>query len=95
MAVIGLNQTTSKLSEWLKLANERIRISSDYIILKYQEDVDLLFIKFTSGKSTYSKDDMDKGIIYNYDRKNNLVSMEFLTFTEFLPKPRQTKQPTA
>ena len=78
MAVIELNQTTVKTSELLKLAKERIRIPSKYITLNYQADVDLLFIKFTNGISTYSKDDMDKGIIYNYDENSELVSVEIL-----------------
>lgn len=78
MAVRQLNQTINKSSEWLKLANKRINIPGNYVILKYQADVDLLVIRFNDGKSTYSKDDMDKGIIYNYDRNNDLVSMEIL-----------------
>ena len=75
---IELNQTMVKSSELLKLAKERIRIPSKYITLNYQADVDLLFIKFTNGISTYSKDDMDKGIIYNYDENSELVSVEIL-----------------
>ena len=86
MAVIELKKTISKTSELVKLANERIKIPSNYIFVQYQNDADLLLIKFTNGKSTYSKDDMDKGIIYNYDENNELVSMEILdlydTFVE-------------
>lgn len=86
MAVIELKETISKTSELVKLANERIKIPSNYIFVQYQNDADLLLIKFTNGKSTYSKDDMDKGIIYNYDENNELVSMEILdlydTFVE-------------
>lgn len=78
MAVRQLNQKVNKTSEWLKLANRRVEVPANYIILNYQEDVDLLFIRFNDGKSTHSRDDMDKGIIYNYDRNNNLVSMEIL-----------------
>ncbi|HMS41937.1 MAG TPA: DUF2283 domain-containing protein [Pyrinomonadaceae bacterium] len=78
MAVIELNRTTSKTGELLKLANERIKIPSKYITLNYQADVDLLFIKFTNGISTYSKDDMNKGIIYNYDKNDEIVSIEIL-----------------
>lgn len=78
MAVIELNRTTSKTGELLKLANERIKIPSKYITLNYQADVDLLFIKFTNGISTYSKDDMNKGIIYNYGENDELVSIEIL-----------------
>lgn len=78
MAVRQLNQKVNKISEWLKLANQRVEVPANYIILNYQEDVDLLFIRFNDGKSTHSRDDMDKGIIYNYDGNNNLVSMEIL-----------------
>lgn len=78
MAVIELNRTVSKTGELLKLANERIEIPSQYIALDYQADVDLLFIKFSNGISTYSKDDMDKGIIYNFAQNDELVSVEIL-----------------
>lgn len=78
MAVIELKQTSNKTSELIKLANKRITIPNSYISIQYQKDADLLFIVFTNGKSTYSKDDMDKGIIYNYDRNNELVSVEIL-----------------
>ncbi len=78
MAIRQLNQITDKADEWLKLAAQRIKIPNDYVILKYQEDADLLVIRFSNGKSTYSKDDMDNGVIYNYDKDDNLVSMEIL-----------------
>lgn len=78
MAVIELNRTVSKTGELLKLANERIEIPSQYIALDCQADVDLLFIKFSNGISTYSKDDMDKGIIYNFAQNDELVSVEIL-----------------
>ena len=78
MAVRHLNQITNKSSELLKLAGQRIKIPNDYVILKYQEDADLLVIRFSNGKSTYSKDDMDSGVIYNYDQNDNLVSLEIL-----------------
>lgn len=80
MAVRHLNQITDKTSEWLKLAGQRIEIPNNYVILKYQEDVDLLVIRLGNGKSTYSKDDIDNGVIYNYDKNNNLVSIEILDF---------------
>ena len=78
MAVRYLNQITNKTGEWLELAGQRIKIPNDYVILKYQEDADLLVIRFSDGKSTYSKDDMDNGVIYNYDKNDNLVSLEIL-----------------
>ena len=78
MAVRHLNRTTNKTTELLKLAGQRIKIPNHYVILKYQEDADLLVIRFSNGKSTYSKDDMDNGVIYNYDKNDNLVSLEIL-----------------
>lgn len=78
MAIIELKQTTNKTSELIKLANKRITIPNSHISVQYQKDADLLFIVFTNGKSTYSKDDMNKGIIYNYDRNDELVSVEIL-----------------
>lgn len=78
MAVKQINQTTSKVREWFELAHQRIRIPNNYVILKYHEDVDLLVVRFTDGKSTHSKDDMDKGIIYSYDENNEIASIEIL-----------------
>ncbi len=86
MAVIELNRTTNKTGELLKLANERIKIPGKYIALDYQADVDLLFIKFTNGISTYSKDDMNKGIIYNYNETDELVSIEILDLYDIFAK---------
>ena len=78
MAVGELDKITNKATEWLKIASERLKVPGNYIALKYQEDVDLLAIRLTNGKSTYSRDDMDKGVIYNYDETNELVSIEIL-----------------
>jgi uncharacterized protein YuzE len=46
--------------------------------INYQSDADLLFIKFTDSETTYSDDDMDIGVIYNYDADDKLVSIEVL-----------------
>jgi len=78
MAVREVNQTGNKTGEWLKLAAGRTEIPGNYVILKYQEDADLLVIRFNGGKSAYSKDDMNRGVVYNYDENDNLVSMEIL-----------------
>ena len=78
MAVRQLDKAIDRVSEWLNLASKRIEVPSNYIALKYQEDVDLLVIRLINGKSTYSRDDMDKGVIYNYDQNDNLVSLEIL-----------------
>ncbi len=68
----------SKEKELLKLAGERVKLPNGSLQLKYQPDVDLLVVRLNDGKSTYSEDDMEKGLIYNYDAQNRLVSIEVL-----------------
>ncbi len=72
----------SKEKELLKLAGERLKLPSGNLQLKYQSEVDLLVIRLNDGKSTYSKSDMQKGLIYNYDARNRLVSIEVLDLYE-------------
>lgn len=72
----------SKEKELLKLAGERVKLPNGNLQLKYQPDVDLLVIRLNDGKSTYSEDDMEKGLIYNYDDADRLVSIEVLDLYE-------------
>ncbi len=72
----------SKEKELLKLAGERVKLPNGSLQLKYQPDVDLLVVRLNDGKSTYSEDDMEKGLIYNYDAQNRLVSIEVLDLYE-------------
>lgn len=69
---------TNKGSEWLKLAGKRLQLPTGDLQLNYQSDADLLVIRLNDGKSTYSKSDYEKGLIYNYDARNRLVSIEVL-----------------
>ncbi len=73
---IGLIE--NKVTEWLELVDERLEIPRNYLRINYQSDVDLLFIKFTDSETTYSDDDMEIGVIYNYDADDKLVSLEIL-----------------
>ena len=68
----------NKTAEWLELAKKRVNLPSACLRLKYQSEVDLLVVRFNDGKSTYSKDDYSKGLIYNYDAQDRLVSIEVL-----------------
>ncbi len=72
----------SKEKELLKLAGERLKLPDGNLQLKYQPDVDLLVIRLNDGKSTYSESDYEKGLIYNYDAANRLVSIEVLDLYE-------------
>ncbi|MGI8545302.1 MAG: DUF2283 domain-containing protein [Aridibacter sp.] len=73
---IGLIE--NKVTEWLELVDKRLEIPRNYLRINYQSDADLLFIKFTDSETTYSDDDMDIGVIYNYDADDKLVSIEVL-----------------
>lgn len=72
-------------NELFKLANERVNVPTNFLYLKYFEEVDLLVIRFTENDSTYSKSNLDEDVIYNYDAEDSLVSMEILDlFGEFV-----------
>lgn len=64
--------------EWLKLAQKRIAVPQNIVKIDYQADVDLLFIKFSDKPSVRGNMDYDSGVIYNYDKKGEVVSVEIL-----------------
>lgn len=64
--------------EWLRLARERVALPPGPVWLDYQADADLLVIKLKErARSTHSDDDMDAGIIYDYEG-TELVAIEVL-----------------
>jgi hypothetical protein len=64
--------------EWLRLAGERVTLPTGPLWLDYQVDADLLIIKLKeNARSTHSDDDMDAGIIYDYEG-DELVAIEVL-----------------
>jgi Protein of unknown function (DUF2283) len=64
--------------ELLRLARERVDLPSGSLRLEYQPDVDLLWIGLTDNpKPTHSDDDLERGLIFNYDG-SKLVSIEIL-----------------
>lgn len=75
---MAIGKIENRVTEWLKLVDERMKIPRNYLRINYQTDVDLLLIKFSETESTYSEDDMEKGLIFNYDARDNLVSIEVL-----------------
>ena len=64
--------------EWLKLARERIDFPDKVVGLDYQDDVDLLIILFSNNSSTHSKMNHDKGVLFDYDENDKVVSLEIL-----------------
>lgn len=75
---MGTRLLTSK-KELLKLASERVNLPGKKPIrISYDEDVDALFLKYSVEPSVISKSEDTDGIIYDYDEKDNLVSIEIL-----------------
>ncbi|CAN5386643.1 hypothetical protein BH20ACI1_BH20ACI1_06860 [soil metagenome] len=66
------------VSELHTLAKKRLKLPEGELEFEYQADADLLLVRLSNGKSTYSEDDMREGIIYNYNARNKLVSIEIL-----------------
>lgn len=68
----------SQEEELLRLARERVDLPAGDLRLKYQPDADILWIGLTAEpKTTRSKDDTERGLIYNYEG-SKLVSIELL-----------------
>lgn len=68
--------------EFLKLASERVLIPSEYISIEHRKEKSLLKVRFSNNKVRYSKIDMEKGVIYDNDANDNLISVEILDFVE-------------
>jgi hypothetical protein len=64
--------------EWLRLARERVDLPDGPLWPEYEADVDLLVIKLKEhAHSTHSEDDLEAGIIYDYEG-DELVAIEVL-----------------
>ncbi len=62
----------------LRLAGERVELPAGELWLKYQPDADMLWIGLKQRPSpTRSEDDMERGLIFNYEGRK-LVSIEVL-----------------
>ena len=64
--------------EWLKLAQKRISVTQNIVKIDYQADVDLLLIRFSDKPSVRGRYNYESHIIYNYDKKGEVVSVEIL-----------------
>lgn len=71
----------------LSLTSERFEVPEGHIYLNYHKDVDVLVIVYKSNRPDdskvdfgFSKEDMDKGLIYNFDSEDRLKNIEVLGF---------------
>jgi len=68
----------SREDEMLRMARDRVKIPAGKLQLKYQPDVDMLLVELTENPApTNSKDDVERGLIFNYEGQK-LVSIEIL-----------------
>lgn len=67
-------------NELLTSANQRIEVPKDYLSLNYSESKKLLAVRLSDKKTSYSKIDMEKGIIFDYDSSHILTNIEILDF---------------
>ncbi len=68
----------SQEEELLRLARDRVDLPGGNLRLKYQPDVDMLLVELKENPSpTNSKDDVERGLIFNYEGQK-LVSIEIL-----------------
>lgn len=68
----------SQQEELLRLARDRVDLPAGELRLKYQPDVDLLLVELKENPApTNSKDDTERGLIFNYEGQK-LVSVEIL-----------------
>lgn len=64
--------------ELLRLARHRVDLPAGDLRLKYQPDVDMLLVELKENPlPTNSRDDMEHGLIFNYEAQK-LVSIEIL-----------------
>lgn len=64
--------------ELLRLARDRVDLPISVLRLKYQPDVDMLLVELKQNPApTNSKDDLERGLIFNYEGQK-LVSVEIL-----------------
>ena len=64
--------------ELLRLARDRVDLPAGRLWLKYQPDVDMLWIGLSEHpEPPHSKDDLGRGLILNYEGQK-LVSIEIL-----------------
>ncbi len=54
--------------------------------VKYDKEVDILYIHFSDGKIVESDEDKP-GIILDYDENGNIVGIEMLNASKQMPQP--------
>ncbi len=80
MAIKQRQLNPTEIEKYINLAKERFDIRQGWIDVDYQKEADVLYIRYSNCPSTYSDDDLDKGLVFDYDQNNKLVGVEILNF---------------
>lgn len=87
VGAVKSNPEPENIDEVLALVSDRFEFPKDFNRLKYFSDVDVLVIGYSRTDSVISDSDDEKGLIYNYDIKDNLTSIEVLdVYGKFIEK---------
>lgn len=78
MATRRLKENFDVVGEWFALARKRVEIPQDWFETDYDDEADVLYIKIIDSPATYSDDDLDNEIVFDYDKNNRLVGIEVL-----------------
>jgi len=62
--------------------------------VKYDKEVDILYIHFSDGKIVNSDEDKP-GIILDYDENGNIVGIEMLNASKQMPQPMKLEYEVA
>lgn len=74
-------KTKSNPNQLLMRVASRVELPALPIRISYQPDVDTLYLRFSEEEVTNSKDDMEKGLIFDYHHRT-LVGIEVLNASE-------------
>jgi len=76
-----MSQSITNPYRLLMTAINRVELPTLPFFVSYQDDVDTLYLKFGNEDVTHSKDEMERGLVFDYhDQK--LVGIEFLSISE-------------
>ena len=71
-----LKKNLVKANEWLELAKKRVKLPKNWLDVEYQNDADLLYITVSEAETTKTKSQIEKGVVYDYDKNGDLVGIE-------------------
>ena len=62
--------------------------------VKYDKELDIMYLSF-SDDSIFESDEDKKGVILDYSKNGNIVGMELLNVSKFMPNPAKVEYEVA